>query len=165
MTSALVIEDGTIVANATSYVEVDEARAYAAARGITLSVDDTVIDVLAIKAMDYLEAQRARYQGWKVSEIQCLQWPRYEVLIDNIEVEPTSIPILLKQAQCRLMMELNAGVDLYPNRTSQIVKSEKVGPIETEYFQGSSLMPSLSAVDAILEPLYTVNSFLTTIRV
>lgn len=167
---ALVIENGSIVANANSYVTLVEARAYATARGKPLPTDDTAAEALLISAMDYLESKRGEYQGSKVSPDQTLQFPRYDVYIDNFLFSENSIPSILKQAQIRLAMEANAGVDLMPTRTSgQFVKREKIGPIDTEYSEaiGSGLAPELLAVDALLQPLFNNSGgfFLKTIRV
>lgn len=166
----LVIENGSIVADANSYVTVAEARSYATARGKTLPADDTALNALLISAMDYLEAQRARYQGYKVSALQTLQFPRYGVQIDGIDLEATAIPSILKQAQIRLAMEANDGVDLQPTRSGGFVKKEIVGPIETEYSEkvGVSIEPELTAVEALLAPLFgssNVGIFLKTVRV
>lgn len=166
----ITVEDGSIVAGANSYVTLAEARAYATARGKTLPADDTALTALLITAVDYLEAQRARYQGSKVSATQELQFPREGVQIDGIDLEATAIPSILKYAQIRLAIEAGAGVDLMPTRSGAFVKKEVVGPIETEYSEkvGVSVEPEISAVEALLAPLFgsvNVGVFLRTIRV
>ena len=166
---ALIIEDGSIVTGANSYVSLAEARVYATARNKPLPTDDTALEALLISAMDYLEAQRARFEGSKVSAEQELQYPREGVIIDGIELASNAIPSILKQAQIRLAMEANAGVDLMPTRTGGFVKKEVVGPIETEYSEkvGVSVEPEMSAVEALLAPLFaprSVGTFLTTFR-
>jgi len=166
---ALIIEDGSIVAGANSYVSLAEARAYATARNKSIPTDDTSLESLLILAMDYLEAQRARFEGSKVSAEQELQYPREGVIVDGIELASTVIPSILKQAQIRLAMEASGGVDLMPTRSGAFVKKETVGPIETEYSEkiGISLDPEMSAVDALLAPLFaprSVGMFLTTFR-
>lgn len=153
---ALVIEDGTLVASANSYVTVAQARAYASARGVTLSTIDATVEQNLIAAMDYLEAQRAKFQGSKVSATQSLQWPRNDVLIDCNEVASTVIPNELKNVQIQLAIEVSKGVDLMPTRQGAFVKLEKVGPIETQYSEriGTGLTPDMTAVDALLAPLF-----------
>jgi hypothetical protein len=158
MASTLVIEDGTIVPNATSYVTVTEAREYSAARGITLSAVDATVDVMAIKAMDYLESLREQFQGTKVDDEQELQFPRDNVYIDEVLLANDSIPKLLKKAQCQLIIEINSGVLLMPTRKSAEVKIETVGPISTEYFQGSPVAPEMTTVNSLLNPLFKTTS-------
>lgn len=165
---ALIIEDGTIVANANSYVTLVEARAYALERGVVLSVTDSLVEVLAIKAKDYLEAQRSRYKGEKVSpSTQSLCWPRADAYIDNELWPSDTIPKELRYAQCQLIMEINAGVDTLPTSDEQFIVHEKVGAIETRYSDkvATSKTPSMPAVDNWLEPLCLYGSLLTTVRI
>lgn len=155
---ALVIEDGTGKADSNSYVEVSEAQAYATARGITLPADESLL----IKAMDYLEAQRARYQGAKTNPgVQALQWPRTGVILDCSYALPDNvIPVELKNAQMQLALEVFAGNTLLPSSDGRVVKREKVDVIEREFMTGSDLgtgglpSPSFPAVEALLAPLF-----------
>lgn len=178
----LVIEDGTGLANAQSYVSAADARIYANLRGITLPADDATLEPFLIQACDYLEAQRNRYQGVKATATQALQFPRialnnynqlgYEndyyygcndyqcgpigITIDGCSVGINYIPPMLISAQIQLAISVSQGVDLQPNRTGSFVKSEKVGVIEVVYSEiiGTSVEPLLTAVDNLLQPLY-----------
>lgn len=158
MASSLVVETGAIVANATSYVTLTEARSYASARGVTLSATDATLDIIAIKAMDFLESLRDSYQGEKVDASQELQFPREDVYIDGILQDSASIPSLLKKAQCQLMIEIHNGINLMPTRTTAAKKKSKVGPIETEYFAETPSTPNMPAVEALIEPLFKTSS-------
>lgn len=163
---SLVIEDGTGLSTATSYVTVTEARAYALARGVTLSADDSVVETLLIKAMDYLEAQRDRYQGYKNTEAQALQWPRYGVYVDGYDVSTNEIPKLLKSAQCQAAIEIHNGIDVLPSGTGNGIKSEKVDVISVEYSTYSTAAsPRMRKVDALLRPLFNYVGSITARRV
>ena len=163
----LIIEDGTNVANANSYATLVEARAYALARGVTLSTVDATLESQLIQAMDYLEAQRSRYQGNKTYETQLLQWPRANVWIDAYQFSSVGIPQLLKNAQCQLAMEIHNGVLLLPTITDGAVKREKIDVIEVEYLESSiSSSAVLKKVDSLLQPLFKTTGFsLGTVRV
>lgn len=158
---ALIIEDGTIVANAQSYVTAAQARAFALSRGITLSADDAVVESQLIRAVDYLETYRDRYKGTLVSAgIQSLQWPRTGVIIDELyELPITTIPKELKQAQMALAMEVHGGIVLMPSSDGRVVKREKLDVIEREFMTGNDMtktglpMPKFTYVDALLAPL------------
>ena len=76
--ATIIVEDGSVVAGANSYVTEAELTTYAADRGITLTA---ATDVLLIKAMDYIES--LSFIGTKFSEGQSLQWPRSNVYIDG----------------------------------------------------------------------------------
>ena len=155
---ALIIENGTIVANANSYVTTTEARAYASARGKTLPTLDADLEALLISAVDYLEGKRSQYQGAKTDPAnQALQWPRTGVFIDCVEIGANTIPKELKDAQCRLACEQASGVDIMPTKTGPFVTEETVGPLTTKYdaAQGTGTAPDMTAVDALLAPLFS----------
>lgn len=167
---ALIVEDGTIVEDANSYVTLEEARAYALERGLTLpalpeegQVD--ALEALLISAVDYLEGKRVEYKGEKVSELQELQFPRDNVYIDGFLLASDAIPKVLKQAQIKLAVIAHSGVALEPVRSGPAVIRKKVGPIETEYSEGSTFRPAMPAVDALLAPLLNCGHTLRVIRV
>ena len=72
----IVVEDGTNVPDANSYVTVEELVQYSADRGILLPVDDAEKEILLIKAMDYLELADNEYVGLRSYPDQLLSWPR-----------------------------------------------------------------------------------------
>ncbi len=155
---ALIVETGAIVDNANSYVDLAYARAYATARGLALSDVDDTLEAQLITAMDYLEALRSQYQGTKLGS---LQWPRYGVFIDGVELASNTIPRELKDAQCRLAFEVSSGVDLMPTTFGKFAKKEKVGDLEVEYSESlsTSQQPILTVVDNLLAQLMKHASF------
>ena len=155
---ALVIEDGTGVEGANSYITLAEARAYALERGVTLTADDAVLEAHLILAMDYLESLRDKYQGSKTLSTNSLQWPRYPVYIDGTLIGSNVIPQELKDAEAQLAIEQHNGIVISPSVAEKVgaVKKEKVGPLETEYFAGtgsSTGQPVMTKVDELLAPL------------
>lgn len=167
----LIVEDGSIVANANSYVNLVFARDYALARNLTLPVDDLALEQFLIKAVDYIESFRNDFSGNKTDPLnQLLQWPRAEVKIDGVFISASSIPIELKKAQVQLAAELQAGVVIQPTRQGGFIIEDKTGPLMTKYSEkiGTSLRPTMTAVDSLLEVLFSNGSqqfALTTIRV
>lgn len=157
---ALIIEDGTIVANANSYVTLADARAYALARGVVLDADDAVVESQLVKAIDYLALYRAQWQGLPVSPgVQTMAWPRTGVVIDELAFPEDDIPVELKEAQMQLAMEVHAGRVLMPSSDGRVVKREKLDVIEREFMTGSDNSktglpsPRFPQVDALLAPL------------
>lgn len=164
----LVVETGEIVAGANTYATIDQIREYSTTRGLVLPVDDVAIERLAIKAMDYLEAQSEKYQGERVSAIQPLSWPRTGVVLHGHDFPSNSIPVELINAQSHLATVINTGVDLFPTRHTYAKKSVRVGPIATEYdlsSLGIAGAPVVAAVEALLSPLFIRISGLKVIRV
>lgn len=165
---ALTIEDGTIVTGANSYQDVSDLRTYAALRGVDVTGQaDADVEVLLIKAMDYIEAQRDRFQGIKVDADQGLQWPRSGVWVDGLSIAHTDIPRELKYAQLSLALEA-LNHDLQPNRLPEdkgrVVK-EKVGELEVVYEKDTTpnQVPAFAKGHALLSVLYKRNG-LTLVR-
>ena len=152
---ALIIEDGTIVENANSFVTVQEARDYAAARGTTLPVADADVEYALVKAGDYLLSYESRLKGVRVDVNQTMIYPRQGVVLFDSLVDETNIPKQLKDAQIVLASYAADGTELRPVGTGREVRREEVGPIKKEYFEGgrSSINPVFNAVDDILMPL------------
>ena len=160
---ALVIETGVGSSSSTSYVTVAEARAYALARGVTLSSTDSVVEVQILKAMDFLQALTQSYQGCKTwppalgqyDHEQALAWPRTGVVIDGYSLNSDKIPQTLKDAQCQLVIEIFNGVDIMPTGTGAAIKREKVDVLETEYANAytNASSPTLTKVYALLKPI------------
>lgn len=164
---ALIVEDGTLVANADSYISLADAKTYAALRGISLSATDATADIQLRKAFDYLESLRSRYKGAKSDSAQLTQWPRKCVWVDGEELSSATIPTSLQYAQVQYAAAINSGVDLAPvSDGGAFITRETVGPITTEYSDkiGSSGVPTIRAADALLEPLMLDTGPLTVVR-
>lgn len=156
----LTVEDGSIVTGANSYISLAEARAYATARGVTLSAVDAELEPLIIKATDYLESFAERYKGEVVEYDQPLSWPRLYADFRGYEIDATTIPESLKRAQMQAVIEINNGVDLLPTETGARVKREEVGPIKTEYDTARSpALPNMPMLESILGPLLKAGGF------
>lgn len=147
---ALIVEDGSIVLGANSYVSVAEIRAYCEGRGITLPADEADVETMAILAFDYLESFRSRYQGQPTTVNQRTAWPRTGVVIESYSLPSNEIPWQLKQAQCQATGEA-LETDLMPN-AALAVKKEKVDVIEVEYQQSvaDGVPPNFPKIEAWL---------------
>jgi len=73
----LIVEDGSGVVGANSYVALADIKAFAANRNINISAFSSLQLIgFAFTAIDYIESFRDRFQGSKTSATQNLQWPR-----------------------------------------------------------------------------------------
>lgn len=162
---ALVIETGLLIANATSYVSVEEVRAYAEARGIEIPADDASIEQAAIRAMDVIEAKS--YKGRPTYSAQPTAFPRYGIYLPgySIPLPYDAVPAGVKKAQIEYTIAIANGFDLLPTLDGAPVKREKIGPIETEYVVGTAQgsAPVVQAAEAALRPFQRYG--LTTVRV
>jgi hypothetical protein len=156
---SIVIEDGTLVSGANSYVSLTDARAYAVARGVTLPADNDDAEAVLLKAVDYLESFDSRYKGERVDRDQSLAWPRSGVTIEGFEWDSTEIPRQVLNAQLALVVEINAGEDPFnPSSATLPVVGERVeGAVAVQYASpGQSLkvsktQPSRTHINLLLD--------------
>lgn len=160
----LTVEDGTSLADANSLISVEDARSYATLRGVALPEDDSELEVLIIKANDYLIALEPQLQGWRTSSTQGMPFPRVNVRLYGRILVHNQLPSTLISGLCQLVCELVSG-EIMPVSDGRVILVETVGPISTEYQPSgiSGFIPRFPVVDAFLLPL-TVNggSLLTT---
>ena len=151
---ALVIEDGTGVAGANRYVNVADAQAWVAARGLAFTGADSVIEQRLLMAMDLIESYRSRFRGSKTLSTNPLQWPRTAAFVDDVELDDDVIPEELRSAQIQLAYEAQTTT-LQPSGTGREVLEETVDVITTKYAErGSGIInPNFSKAEAFLRPL------------
>lgn len=149
----IIVEDGTIVADANSYVTVAELDTFAALRGITLPTLEADKEVLLIQGTDYTETFWDRFEGSTIQADQSLQFPRSGVSVNGFSVASDSIPQTLKNAQMQAAIE-SETTSLTPN-TGQNIKKEKVDVIEVTYqdSNGSLYAPTFPSIDKYIDPL------------
>ena len=167
----LIVEDGSKVTDANSYIDLDYLESFAGDRGFELPADDTDKETLIVKAMDYIEGRS--FQGSRTWSDQSLSWPRQHVYVDGVAVDSDVIPENLKRAVAQLVVEQYAGIPLYTSpRTSAtegFVTRETVGPITAEYsamygMASSSSPVTISSVELFLRPLIGTCNYKETIR-
>ncbi len=133
---AIVVEDGTIVEGANSYVSTTELTAFASARSITLTAG---AETLLIQAMDYIES--LSYQGAKRNFTdQPLQWPRVNVYIDGWYNSVDHIPQQLKDGLCHVAIAIDEGNGPDAD-VPRFTRSERVGDLEVVYASGAPSTP------------------------
>ena len=151
---SLIVEDGTIVPGAESYISVADASTYHAARGNTAwaaLATDALREAALRKATDFMrQVYRSRWQGYKVNEDQALDWPRYYVEVEGYAIDSDIVPTEIKNACAELALRASAA-DLNPDLTQGVAR-EKVGQIEVEYDKASPQFTRYRAIDALLSP-------------
>lgn len=153
---ALVVEDGTGLANAESYCSVAAADARHSAFGNTAwTGTDAVKEAALRRATAYLEQRfRDRWQGNRHTTAQALSWPRNSVVVDGfIVVDSNVVPSDVANACADLALKalsetLNADLE-------RGIVREKTGPLETEYDPYSPQSKRYPAIDQALAPYLT----------
>jgi hypothetical protein len=133
----LTVENGTGLANADSYVSVEEADAYHASRGNVLWADilPAQKEVLLRRATDYITYIFGRsFIGVRAVSGQSLAWPR--ISINDINLYSLGVPREIREATAELALVANTA-PLMPNQTTVRKKMVKVGPIQVEYDAGA----------------------------
>ena len=121
---SLIIEDGSGLTNAESYIDLAYLQAYATKRGLDIT---GITETNIIKGQDYFESAY-QFKGTKLVETQALAFPRY---INNEVV----YPVRIKNAVCELAIKSKSNELLAD--TERATKREKVGDIEIEYSEYS----------------------------
>jgi flagellar biosynthesis regulator FlaF len=133
----LIVEDGTIVADANSYVSEAEYQAYATARGLTIGSTTEEREQELTKAMDFLDSYRDSFKGYKNTRDQSTQWPRQGVFIDGFQQDSNTLPVELKKAQMELAVT-SRSFDLAPNQQYQNIASQKLDTLAVSYHAGGT---------------------------
>lgn len=134
-----VVEDGTGLSNATSYVSVADARAYWADVGVTFSQTDTELEQALVAATRYIELRfSGQFRGHLVvinAPRQRLSWPRYNVWdCDGLLLASDEVPEVIKNATSEYMRRALES-ELLPDPSGDPFvtrQRDKVGPVETE---------------------------------
>jgi hypothetical protein len=166
MALSIVVEDGTGLDNADSYVDTAFVRSYASKRGVALPVSDDDLIPFLIQAMDYIESFADQFIGIPTTTTQALSWPRSNVTVNWIITPNNVVPDKIKQAQAAAAIVASTGTSLMPVESGQFIVSEKIGPLETHYSETRSMgQPSMPQVEALLSRYITSNGFsLITVR-
>ncbi len=148
----LIVEDGTGLANAESYIAVADADARHAALGNSgWTGSDTVKEAALRRATQFMEqAYRSIWKGTRLTRVQALSWPRYGATVDGYDLASNVVPTEIANACADLALR-GLTADLNADQTRGIVR-EKVGPLETEYDRNSPQGTRYRSVDMILAP-------------
>ncbi len=155
----IIVEDGTGLANAESYVSVVDANTYHSKIGndAWADLDTSVKEQLLRKATDYMVAQyRLQYAGYRRYSTQSLDWPRlYVPLIDSLSanvfpqyVDFDIVPATVKNACAELALKAYTAI-LMQDLTQGVIR-EKVDVIEVEYDKFSPQQTRYEQIDAML---------------
>lgn len=153
---SIVVEDGSLITGANSYITEAELLLHTCYRGLELTVKP---EVLILKAMDYFETFSARFIGQRVQRDQALSWPRTDAVIENWSWTSTEIPRQVINAILALCIEINAGEDPFnPSEAALPAIRKKVdGAVEVQYANPSQALkvsktqPSRTHINLLLK--------------
>jgi hypothetical protein len=136
---AIIVEDGTIIGGANSFVSLDDYVNYAESLGVFIT-DEDAAEIELIKAAQYINSKEPQLKGYLVDRDQPMSFPRTNLTIDGFGWGDTEIPRQVILCQLNLALDIRAGIDPYnlPVNPNRAVKREKVDVIEVEYVGGDS---------------------------
>jgi hypothetical protein len=166
MAIELIVENGSLVENANTFVTQEEAIAYAAQRGVALEEGDELAAWL-VRAGDWINAQDSRLKGMQVSLSQAMVYPRAGIFVNYEELPDNEIPRAVKTAQILVAMAIREGMPVLENVEGPILKSEQIGPLAFVYENSSMELGQarLTAAEAALRPLVSNSGGFQTVRV
>ena len=165
----LIVENGSVVTGAESYITIAQHKVYCDNRGISYSaLTDTQLEQNARKAFDYLLQQyRGKWKGYRKDALQVGDWPRSFVYLEPFIngavgaypylVADNIIPVEVMSAQHELMVRLPTVDSLMPD-LGQKELSITIGPISVDYDPNSQQNTRYETVDRLLIPYLLVNS-------
>lgn len=133
---ALIVEDGTGVELANSYLELSDARTLAENMGLTLPTDDTEAETALINGALYLQGYESDICGERTTTTQGLMFPRTGAELRGNDIDSDAIPTDLKQAQIIAANDFaNGGAAWGTQDNGQIIAAHSVdGAASQSYF-------------------------------
>lgn len=147
----MIVEDGTGVPGADSYVTLEFADGYFSSRGLSAwdGLDAEVKEQSLVRATDFID-NVFQWLGKRRSESQPLRFPR-SGLRDYEGAEVTGIPVGLMQAVCDAALIVSGGAELFHTGDANgDIVSEKIGELAFTYSKpekgtaGSTLYDSIN---------------------
>lgn len=130
----MIVEDGTGLPNADSYVSIEFADSYFSARGFSAWAELTQAkkEQALIKATDFIDSIY-QWHGKKLTAEQSLRFPRTN-LVDYEGQTVEGIPTCLKQAVCDAAQLSSGGTELFQTKNENgDVVSETITTLSFTY--------------------------------
>ena len=155
---ALIIENGSVIPNANTFVSLDDFKAYCILVGYLIENTDDEVSAALVRSANYLENRyRSRWVGSKASRDQSLSWPRKNVYDeDDYAYDIDVVPYMVSKAQCEVAIRDLKGTlsvdDAPENRITK--RSEKlINGLSEESVEYAKPTSTLTEIDRIVGPL------------
>jgi hypothetical protein len=169
--SLLIVEDGSVVQDANSYITETEFTDFCNLFGLSIpaATTSTMTEQAIIRGTAYLDGNY-QFKGCKFWYNDPLEWPRYGVY-DDLLISPTlmddlyykEIPTGLKKANCRAAYEEVVSPGCLQKVGASNVKRKKINVIETEWFSAEPSQKIYFSIEGFLKGLIQ-NKNMVTVR-
>ena len=133
----IIIEDGTVVANANCYCDLDYIKFYCVSRGLSLPANDKAVEDAAMLAMNYIESKSEYFDGHLSDKTQPLCYPRKNAIFNGYILDTNEIPEVLKKAVAHATYLVTDDVDFQPIRDGNFVSEAKVASLSAKFSQST----------------------------
>ena len=161
MAITLIVEDGTVVADANTFINLADARVKIEALGLTLSIDDDTAN--AQLTQGYYQLVRSynnRLAGNLISADQTGVMPRSYIYANGFLVASDSIPADFINAQLCYADAINKDADMNATQSEQELASFDLHGVYGEVYKANSSARTTPNVPAVTQWLqaYLSNS-------
>ena len=157
---AIIVENGTGMPTANSFISLADAITYAALHGLTTFADagdDEQQNIWLIRAAHYLrDEEMFPYRGTRLTLTQRLPFPRVGAVERGAAEAYASnvVPWRMADAQVELAELLAQGIDLMPVLPrGGAIRRKTIGPLTTEWFDGAPATSTFRSMIGLLRPL------------
>jgi hypothetical protein len=151
----LIVEDGTGVANADSFLSLVDARALAANYGLELDADDTKAEVQLRSGYRGLLTYESTLQGSRTHTVQTGIFPRTGVHSNCVAVDGEDIPLDVKLAQLNYSDAINSGYGTNDVNDGMNLKSfNAVQTTYSETYQDGASKKTNATIQGVTNSLY-----------
>lgn len=137
---ALIVEDGTGLATAQSYISAADASTYHTAHGNTAwTGTDAVKEAALVRATAWLDGRYlSRWPGVRYTSTQALEWPRAGAVDCDGNELSAMVPAALKNALCEAALKelVKAGSLSEPDNGNGAIIAETEGGMSRTYARG-----------------------------
>jgi hypothetical protein len=169
MALVFIVEDGSGVEGATSYVALADAEQYFDNRpshaliAYWTGTDEAKHGALN-QATAFLDTNYQWVQGYKLLSTNPLDWPRGNAYDSSgYAIGNDTIPPAVQDSVCELAIRVLSGIDLLADE-EQTVDSAKIGPLDVAFQDGSSPTVKYPYVTKLLRGLIGSSSFRKVVR-
>jgi len=154
---AIVVEDGSIVTGANSYISRADYISWAASIGVTIA-SDTTADEELIKAASFIDQHEPNLQGTRTNRDNPMAFPRWGVFVNGWNWNSDEVPRQVILAQQAYALDIHNGIDLWnKGANANLIASEKrvEGAVSVKFAVSGSdqKMTNTSTGDALLATL------------
>jgi hypothetical protein len=152
---SLIIEDGSGVVDADSFLTLVDARTLALNYGLVIATDDTEAEVQLRKGYNGLLVSESSLQGSRTHTIQTGIYPRINVVSNCVDVDSETIPLSVKLAQLNYSDAINSGYGTNTVDNGLDLSGFNVDGVYSETYQDGNTKTNstIQGVDNALYPL------------